>query len=133
MDRYTEVCTDTYLTIVNHFPWAVISPSIHRVLAHSAELMLMNGSHGLGSKSEEGLERLNKSIRRLREHGARKCSIYDNLVDVLRHMWRRSDPLIVDLYREKNNRRTKIMPSSEISNLVQSMFKGLISDDENED
>ena len=34
--------------------------------------MEMNGGFGLGDLSEEGLESLNKHIRHIREHGARK-------------------------------------------------------------
>ena len=45
------------------FPWVVISPSIHRILAHSWEVMQLNGGYGLGRISEEGQEAFNKCIQ----------------------------------------------------------------------
>ena len=35
------------------FPWVVVTPSVHRILAHSWEVVLLNHSFGLGSQSEE--------------------------------------------------------------------------------
>ena len=43
-----------YLNIVETFPWAVISPSVHRILAHSWEKIEINDSFGFGGESEEG-------------------------------------------------------------------------------
>jgi hypothetical protein len=120
--KYRELCTDIQLKIVTHFPWAKISPSIHRVLAHSPELIELNEGLGLGSKSEEGLEALNKNIRHLRVHGARKTSISDNFQDVFIHMWRRSSPVVVELDRKKRERRrTTANSTSVIDNLVESI------------
>ena len=59
---------------MEHFPWAAVSPSVHRILAHSWEVLELNKGFGLGDMSEEGLEALNKIIRNRREHGARKNS-----------------------------------------------------------
>ena len=120
--RYKKLCQTTYQAVIESFPWVLISPSLHRVLAHSAELIEMNDLRGLGSQSEEGLEALNKSIRFLKSHGARKTSISDNMKDTLLHMWRNSSPLLVNMDREKKRRSTKIVVQGEIESLIESIF-----------
>jgi hypothetical protein len=36
-DSYSQLCTETYLVLVESFPWATVPQSVHRVLAHTAE------------------------------------------------------------------------------------------------
>ena len=72
VDKVRRLGQQVNLLIVKRFPWAAISPSVHRILAHSWEVMQLNDSHGLGGQSEEGLEALNKHIRSIRSKGARK-------------------------------------------------------------
>ena len=62
------------LRIVEKFLWAMISPSVHRILSHGCERILMNGGFGLGAESEEGIEALNKWIKMLSEKGFRKTN-----------------------------------------------------------
>ena len=52
--KYDKLCKDVNVEIIKMFPWAKISESMHRVLAHSAELIEDNGNFGLGGQSEEG-------------------------------------------------------------------------------
>ena len=82
----------------------------------------MNDCFGLGSKSEEGLEALNKNIRHLREHGARKVSIKANFHDVYLHMWRRSRPFVVALDREKTKKKREHEENSDIGEMMCAMF-----------
>ena len=56
VDKVRQIGQQVYLELVQLFPWAVISPSVHRILAHSWEVILLNDSFGLGGLSEEGLE-----------------------------------------------------------------------------
>lgn len=93
-DSFNQYCLDAYQTLVMSFPWATIPPSVHRILAHSAERMELNDSHGLGELSEEGLECMHKLVRRFRSMLARKTNLADNLRDVFMHLWLRSDPKI---------------------------------------
>ena len=65
-----ELASKVYMLIVETFPWAVISPSVHRILAHGAERIELNEGFGLGDMSEEGLEALNKLIRRFDASGS---------------------------------------------------------------
>ena len=74
VEKLRILAQEVNLKIVTTFPWAAISPSVHRILAHSWEVIEMNDGFGLGDASEEGLEALNKLIRQMRTHGARKNS-----------------------------------------------------------
>ena len=77
------MCSDTYELIIDTFPWARITPTLHKVLAHSAQLIEdYNGGRGLRSLSEEGLKACHKHIRRYREQLARKFSFKTNIQDI---------------------------------------------------
>ena len=127
--KLKELATNVYLRIVKKFPWAVISPSVHRILAHSWERIMMNGGFGLGSESEEGLEALNKLIRKMRETGSRKTDTFSNFEDTYNHLWDRSRPVIVNMEREIRKHSAKLTIRTEIETLVESLFE---EDDESE-
>ena len=97
VDKVRRLGQQVYLLIVKRFPWAAISPSVHRILAHSWEVMQLNGCYGLGDQSEEGLEALNKHIRSIRSTGARKDSTIHNITDTYNHLWDRSRPFFFGL------------------------------------
>ena len=48
VERVRELGKEVNLKIIELFPWAAISPSVYRILAHSWEVMELNGGHGLG-------------------------------------------------------------------------------------
>ena len=95
---------------------------MHRILAHSWEVLELNNGFGLGDMSEEGLEALNKIIRNRREHGARKNSTLSNFMDCYNHMRDRSRPTIVEMEREIRSKNPKILIATEIEALVESLF-----------
>ena len=111
------------LRIVEKFPWAMISPSVHRILAHGWERISMNGGFGLGAESEEGLEALNKWIRRLRERGSRKTDTLSNFTDTFNHLWDRSRPTIVEMRRKIKKKKPKLVIETEIESMVKSLFE----------
>ena len=77
------LCTNTYLFILDYFPWASITPTLHKLLAHSEEILReVNNGCGLKSFSEEGSEACNKLLRKYRENLARKTSFADNATDI---------------------------------------------------
>ena len=121
-EKLRELSLEVYLRIVERFPWAVISPSIHRILAHAHEVIDLNEGFGLGDESEEGLEALNKQIRRIREHGPRKDSTPNNFCDTYNHLWDRSRPTIVEMERKIKKKKPMIVISTEIEALVESLF-----------
>ena len=64
--------------IIVEFPWVNITPSLHKLLAHCAELIRdCNNGRGLKELSE-GLEACKKLILRFREHLARKTCFSHN-------------------------------------------------------
>ena len=57
IEKFTTLCRDTYELIIVSFPWASITPTLHKILAHSAQLIdEYNGGRGMKYFSEEGLE-----------------------------------------------------------------------------
>ena len=122
VEVFRQLCTDTYIEIRKSFPWAVISPSVHRILGHSWERIHMNREFGLGNESEEGLEALNKLIRYYRSKGSRTTSTEANFTDTFNHLWRLTSPILVDMEREKRKRKPKVKILQEIEHLKESLF-----------
>ena len=122
VEKVRELGKEVNLRIVQLFPWAAVSPSVHRILAHSWEVIELNGEFGWGDESEEGLEALNKQIRRMREHGSRKDSTENNFLDTFNHLWDRSRPTILEMERKIKRKKQKLIISTEIEALVESLF-----------
>ena len=93
-DKLDVLCKDTSRLFLQQFPSFKFTPSVHQVLAHSAELIAANKNRGLGTLSEEPLEHNNKNIRRYREQLSRKTTQEDNLTDVFHRLWLKSDPVV---------------------------------------
>ena len=92
-EEFGDLCTNTCILILNSFPWASITPTLHRVLAHSEEILRFKFWTRLKCFSEEGSEACNKLIRRYRENLPRKCSFEDNVVDIFVRLASESDPV----------------------------------------
>jgi hypothetical protein len=92
MDGFRDLCKDTYTTILQTFPYALVSLSVHRLLAHSAEAIESNGHRGLKRLSEEGLEASNKLVRFGRTYLARNVDASSNMTDVLKYIWIQGAP-----------------------------------------
>ena len=93
-EQLDQLCKETSIKHVTHWPTFRFTPSVHQVLAHSAALIHKNESQGLGTLSEEPLEHNNKNLRAYRERLARKSTQQDNLSDVLTRLWVKSDPIV---------------------------------------
>ena len=61
-EQLDQLCKETSIKLVTHWPRFRFTPSVHRVLAHSAALIHKNESQGLGTLSEEPLEHNNKIL-----------------------------------------------------------------------
>ena len=113
IEEFRNICTELYLFLLKNFPritnchlpdpWISITPTLHKVLAHSWELIEFNDGECLGNLDESGLEGCNKILRRIRINLSRKSSQNSNLVDTLTRMWTGSDPLV-------NQERIKVRP-----------------------
>ena len=71
--------------------WISVPPSLHKLLAHSWELIDLNDGRGLKCFDESGLEANNKILRSIRLKLARKTSQADNLQDVINRIGIRSE------------------------------------------
>ena len=106
VQEYKKVCTILYLLYLESFPtqskkklpqpvdlmWISVSPTLHKLLAHSWELIEMNDGCGLKCFDESGLDANNKILRSFCLKLARKTSQADNLEDVINRLWLGSDP-----------------------------------------
>ena len=122
VDKFRTMTLEVYIKLIQCFPWCSISPSVHRILAHSWEVIQLNEGYGLGNLSEEGLEALNKYIRSRRETGARKDTTMHNFMDTFNHLWDRSRPTIVEMARIIRRKTPKLMVMTEIEAVVESLF-----------
>ena len=104
VDKYHTFCKEFHLFILDNFPrelnqhlketWISVTPSLHKFLCHSWELIEANDEHGLGNLDESGIEGNNKILRNIRTRLSRKMSQKSNLVDTLSRMWVCSDPQV---------------------------------------
>ena len=122
IDKLRQMLIETYVKLLICFPWCAVSPSVHRILAHSWEVIELNDGFGLGNLSEEGLEALNKYVRSMRETGARKDCTLNNFTDTFNHLWDRSRPTIVDMARQIKRRAPQLLIMTEIEVLVETLF-----------
>ena len=68
------LCRETYEFMLVKFPWVNITPSLHKLLAHSTELIRdCNNGFGIKEFSEEAIEAI-ELIRKYNEHLSRKHS-----------------------------------------------------------
>ena len=106
-ERLDILCKETYEYIVINFSWANITPSLHKLLSHSSELIrTCNNSHGLKDFSEEAVEVCNKLIRKYREHLSRKFSFSQNTRDIFIRLLCNSDP-VLNTFRKITNLNVK--------------------------
>ena len=99
VEKFGNLCTNTYVDILTHFPWVNLTPTVHKIIAHSTELVQNNSCMGVGHLSEEGLEACHKIIRRFRASWTQQTSDDANLKDLLKKLWLVSDPLFYSLRR----------------------------------
>ena len=94
VESYMNLCTDAQICLLTSYPWVKITPSLHKVFAHSWELIELNDDRGLKNLDESGLEGNNKILRNIRMNLSRKTSQQDNLTDCIRRLWVSSDPIL---------------------------------------
>ena len=97
--KFDNVCTDTYIDIISHFKWVNLTPTVHKILAHSTELVRNNTCLGVGHLSEEGLEACHEIIRKFRVSWTLQSSENANLKDLIKKLWLISDPLFYSFRR----------------------------------
>lgn len=102
VQEYRKLCETLYLLYLQCFPspkknqdtWIRITPSLHKLLGHSWELIEHNDDSRLKNFDESGLEANNKILRSIRLKLARKTSQTANLTHVIHRLWLGSDPKV---------------------------------------
>ena len=84
MGKFGNLCTSTYIAILIHFTWVNLTPTVHKILAHSAELIQNNSCLGVGHLSEEGLEVQHKIIRKFRASWTLQTRDDANIKDLIK-------------------------------------------------
>jgi hypothetical protein len=97
INEFHSFCSETYRMILTKYPWVLISPTVHKVLAHSCEVA-ESLPLPLGMFGEEGSESRNKIYRHDREHHSRQSSRLKSLTDVFNRAMDSSDPIIANCF-----------------------------------
>ena len=86
--------------MLDSFPWASITPTLHKLLEHSEQLIReTNSDYGFKSFSEEGTESCHKFIRNYRENLSRKNSFESKIIDIFVSLASQSDAVLVGYRR----------------------------------
>ena len=101
IEQYKSYCLKLYLHLLTGFQragadssWLSITPTLHKLLAHSWEVIQLNDGEGLKRLDESGLEGCNKILRVIRTKHARKISQKACNIDCFARMWVGSDPIL---------------------------------------
>lgn len=78
------------------YPWAVMSPTLHKVLLHGA-FIAEKAPFPLGELAEDAQESINKLLRDYRKNHARQSGRSVNNEDIFKRLLIRSDPYISSL------------------------------------
>ena len=94
IDSFKEYCKNTYMHLIDTLPWVSITPTLHKLLGHSWELISLNEGVGLKRLDESGMEGCNKMLRTIRTKHSRKISQQACNIDCLTRLWLGSDPIL---------------------------------------
>ena len=94
-EKYELLCKELNIHILKNLKWVSIKPTLHKLLAHSADVIKNNQSRGLKEILEEGLETTHKRLQENRINGARKHNQKHNLIDLIGKGWIGSGKYII--------------------------------------
>ena len=77
-------CRETYVFLLQTWPWTRVSETVHRLLGHTAHVIVINGNLGLKRMAEQGSESLHRMQRLTRVSGARQVSFVLGDIDTFR-------------------------------------------------
>ena len=127
-DEFALFCLDTYSFFNEMFPWMHVSQSVHRYLAHNADIIAQNGDQGLAQLSESPLESSHKVLRRVRINLTRMTGLGPNLQDTFGRLWMHSSPQI---RHQKPPKKIYVKKKSD-NDLDDELFKYFIQSIDNE-
>lgn len=129
-EKFDSFAQTTAKMYVELYRWHPMSPTVHKILMHGAEV-IEQAILPIGQLSEEASEARNKHLRKYRIDFARKFSRIDCNRDVLNRLLLTSDPLI-SCSRNKRAKKSKSF-SKEAMEILISSAQYDSSDEENED
>ena len=97
VDMVKQLGQDLMVHYKQHFPFAMISPSVHQMCAHSWELFSLTEGRPIAIYAEQSGEAWNKHIRAYKSGPsarARQCSIKLNTQDIFTRMLIQSHPIV---------------------------------------
>lgn len=94
--RFGHYAYETAKIIIDLYPWYPMSPTVHKILMHSEEV-INNFLLPIGMLGEDAQESQHKDIRYYREHNTRKISRYHTNLDLFNALLLSSDPVISQL------------------------------------
>ena len=100
VERFRELSQETYLLILENFPWVSVSNTLHKFLAHVYQFIEKNSNTGLCNLSEEGLEQGHKLIREFSTHLSRKSDFLQGLEDIATRLYIYGCPVLNDKFRK---------------------------------
>ena len=82
--HFRSYCLATYELILATWPWASISETVHRLLGHTWEFIILNNNCGLLCQGEGGSESMHHVERDNRQYGSRKVLLVEGNEDTFR-------------------------------------------------
>jgi len=107
-ENYCQETAELYVALYDFYP---MSPTLHKILRHGAEV-IKNAILPIGQLSEEAAEARNKHIRSYRLNYSRKFSRVSCNQDVLNRLLLTSDPLITGMRSSLHKKRCRYRPMS---------------------
>ena len=106
--KFDGFAHETAKLYINLYVWYPMSPTMHKVLMHGAEV-ITHAILPIGQLSEEAAEARNKHFRHYNQNFSRKYSRIDCNTDVLNRLLLSSDPYISS---SRSKRHKKTLPFS---------------------
>ena len=91
--EFDDKCKLFHARIRELYPWKSISPTVHFLIAHGANVVEYFDGF-IGPMTEEAQEKTNKDFRSARLEHARKNSRLNNLTDIAHWILEHSDPFL---------------------------------------
>lgn len=104
--KLKEYATQTCKLIFEKYPWAEITPSLHKLLIHGVDIQ-ENLDLPVSFYAEDASESGHKYYRNNATSHARQTSRKDRLKDVFNRATYCSDPLISNIYQQKRQKYNK--------------------------
>ena len=83
-----------HVFIQETWPWILLGESVHRLVDHLWEFVLLNYCRGLKDETEQPGECSHKEERYDRSRRSRKTDLISGLIDTLRHRWGTTDSVV---------------------------------------